>query len=357
MICVHYNVPINLNAKIKAKDNQFNIASMPITEFFNIYDIETEYSRELKLEIGLYAGDELKGSLISVPFSEGATAITDSSNPNLVKWNMKNLQVPRTLADKGYKLRITAIDVERPSKRKVIDFDVGVNTPINPVPDIPQVFTANETVEVTCRTSKYTDELNVTLFDGTAHAAGYSMIYSKMDGDKKLWTLNYRIPEGIDDGSYNAIFSGTVNTVPVKMESATRSFEYITLKIVSAVMYPEDPMAGDKLIWVIESVGGVDRYELIFEDDVINNDEREEMGYDKVNYPYFIEVDEKRSHKINQLEYVLWCTTPQSITLKGTRNRPEYRFKIRAWKGSRYVDADFTEEISGDVRELLKIGY
>ena len=159
---------------------------------------------------------------------------TDSVNPNLVRWHSRNLQVLQTLPDKEYKLRITAIDVVRRSNRNVLEFDVGVRTPINPVPTIPQVFT------------------------------------------------------------------GTVNTIPAKTQSVTRSYEYITLKIISAVMYPEDPVAGDKLIWIIKSMGGVDRYELIFEDDVINNDERKDMGYNKVDYPYYIEVDVRQLLKVGQ---------------------------------------------------------
>lgn len=350
-------IPINLNASIKARDLEFSVNAMPITEYFNIYDIETDYPGELKLEIALYEGDERKGNLITIPFNEGITADTDSSNQNLVKWHSKDLQVLQTLPDKEYKVRVTAIDVASPSKRNVLEFDVGVRTPINPFPTMPQVFTANETVELYCRTSKYTDSMTVTVFNGTSKESTLPMVHEANEGNKKVWKVTYSVPEGLDDGTYNAIFSGTVNTVPAKMESVTRSYEYITLKIISAVMFPEDPMAGDKLTWVIESVGGVDKYEIIFDQDIIGNDERENMGYDAVDYPYYVQVNENVSRKTDELDYILWCTTPQSKTLKDNRNRAAYTFKIRAWKGDSYVDVDFVKEVVGDVRELIKIGY
>lgn len=350
-------VPINIEAKLKARDEGFSTDALPITEFFNVYDISTEYHNELRLEIALYDGDERKGNLITVPFAEGSSATTDSNNPNLVHWNPKDLQVPDTLADKSYKLIVTAIDVANPSKTEKVEFDVGVRTPISPFPTMPQVFTANEDIELLCRTSKYTDSLDVTLFTGTVLESTEAMIFDRQEGQYKYWKLNYTVPEGLDDGSYQAQFTGTVNTIPVKTESVIRNFEYITLKIISAVMFPEDPMAGDKLTWIIESMGGVDKYEIIFDQDIMDNDERSSMGYDAVEYPYYIEVDEDENRKTDQLEYILWCTTPQSKTLKGNRNRGQYTFTIRAWKSSSFVDVSFEKEIIGDVRELMKVGH
>lgn len=108
---------------------------------------------------------------------------------------------------------------------------------------------------------------------------------------------------------------------------------------------------------MIESIGGVDRYEIIFDQDVIDYDERKSMGYTEVHYPYYIDVDETENRKIDRLKYILWCTTPQSETLKGTRNRSPYTFIVRAWKGNSYVDTEFVREVSGDVRQLLKVGH
>jgi len=203
-------VPINLNAKIKAKDNQFNISSMPITEFFSIYDIETEYSRELKLEIGLYDDDELKGSLISVAFSEGVSATTDLSNPNLVNWNTKNLQVPMTLADKDYKLRVTAIDVSNPSKSEKLAFNVEVRTPINLFPEVtPEELLTEEAYTLKAFTSKYVDVLKVKAFKDTVNEVDLTM---PLDGDvianMKKW-LKEEIVPGMDEGEYTFEFTAT----------------------------------------------------------------------------------------------------------------------------------------------------
>jgi len=127
--------------------------------------------------------------------------------------------------------------------------------------------------------------------------------------------------------------------------------------IISGTMLPADPMAGDNLIWQIHSEGGIDRFELILDPEVITTDERDTMGYDAATYPVTWNVNGGTDVKDNTLDYILWCTTTQSLTLKGVRNRGAYDFTIRAYIGSEYRDLIFTREVTGDVRELIKTGF
>lgn len=124
--------------------------------------------------------------------------------------------------------------------------------------------------------------------------------------------------------------------------------------IISGTMQPADPMAGDELIFNIHSEGGIDRFQLLLESDVTDNDQRVAMGYPVASYPVSWSVNGADSIKDSELRYILWCTTPQSLTLKGVRNRAPYTFVIRAYIGSVYRDLTFVRDISGDVRQLIK---
>ncbi|MBN2899684.1 MAG: hypothetical protein JXO44_13020, partial [Clostridia bacterium] len=203
-------VPVNLTAKIQARDDGFSIDGMPITEYFNIYDIETEYPKELKLEIALYDGDIRKGSLITVPFNEGASAVRDGTNPNLVKWNPRDLQVPLTLPDKAYQLKVTAIDVSNPLKTAEVVFDVGVRTPINLYPEImPEELLAEEAYMLKAFTSKYAGTLIVKAFKDTAKEKSITMpLDGSVVANMKKWLKEEVVP-AVDEGEYTFEFTAT----------------------------------------------------------------------------------------------------------------------------------------------------
>lgn len=202
-------------------------------------------------------------------------------------------------------------------------------------------------------------------------------VYSEDDdGDNLDIGLSYTIgSETVSLGELNNVPSGSsrtfsltdVNAGVIELDAYSRdpygergtderSFTVNSIKI-EGIMLPNDPMAGDELIFSIETVGGVDYLELVLEDDVTDNDERTSMGYTAQTYPFKVDIDESKLSKITYFSYILWCTTPQSLTLKGVRQRDAYDFTIRAWKGDHYEDLTFTREVQGDVRELIKVGY
>lgn len=204
------DLPINLNAKLKAQDEPFSIQAIPITEILSLYDIETEYSRPLRLEIALYEGDIRKGNLISIPFSEGLTAVTDTNNSTLVKWNERTLQVPESLPDKAYKLRITAIDTSNPSKRAELEFDVTVRTPVNLFPEVsPEELLTEEAYELKAFTSKYVASLTVKAFKNSVHEKSIALaLDGEVIANMKKWIKGELVPQ-MTEGEYTFEFIAT----------------------------------------------------------------------------------------------------------------------------------------------------
>ncbi len=240
-----------------------------------------------------------------------------------------------------------------PNTKEVTAQDkVKVSTPIDLVPLMPEEVSTNSTVDIRATTTKYANSLTVTLFEGEAFETTLNLS-GVVSGSNKNWSRSYDVPESIPEGNYNARF--VARTPNGNIESDIVSFRVNTLKI-SGSMLPVDPMAGDELIFNITTEGYAEKLELILEDDVINNDERQEMGYNPVSYPVTIDLDETRNVVTTEFRYIVWCTTPQSITLKGDRLRAPYTFKVRAWKGSIFKDVEFATEIQGDIRQLIKFG-
>lgn len=203
-------LPINLKAKIKTKNPAFSIDALPSSEIFSIYDIETEYSKDLKLEIALYDGEIRKGNLITVPFVEGGSGHRDSANTNLIKWKERDLQVPPTLADKAYKLRVTAIDIMNPDKRAVLEFDVAVRTPINLYGEVsPEELQSGESYSLKAFTSKYASQVSVKAFKDTPKEETILLALEGPPlGQMKKWIKDQSVPSLLE-GEYDFEFIAT----------------------------------------------------------------------------------------------------------------------------------------------------
>ncbi|MDK2919966.1 MAG: hypothetical protein PWQ37_2699 [Candidatus Petromonas sp.] len=275
--------------------------------------------------------------------------INDGKIGDISSW-VNDFNIPSTKPDGIYNVEVIAT---LPNGNTATDNKtLTISTPINLTPLMPAEISTNSICNIGATTSKYVNSLTVTLYKGKSFETTLNLI-GTINGSNKNWTKSYNVSETIPEGTYIAEFRA--RTPNGNIETKTVNFRVNTLKIYGSLL-PTDPMAGDELIFNITTEGYAEKLELILEDDIINNDEREDMGYDSVEYPVIIDLDETQNVVTTEFKYIVWCTTPQSLTLKGERLRPPYIFKVRAWKGSVYKDVEFVTEIQGDIRQLIKVG-
>jgi hypothetical protein len=232
--------PIYLKGKVKSGKTPYTKNNMPITESLVLYDIETRYSKPLKLEVGLYDGDDLVSVLKTVAFEEGVTAKTLDSDLGVVAWSDQVLQVPRVV-DGPYDLRLRAVEVGAANKSQTLGFDVGVLTPIDPVPKVEEVFIIGQETEIKCRTSAYTDGVKVVLYKGSAHEEVHEMNFAQSlvtaEGLSCFeWTFDHEVPEPLSPGAYTLSFIGRVETSPEKREVVEVDIDVIDLAFENVLL-------------------------------------------------------------------------------------------------------------------------
>ncbi|MBN2899826.1 MAG: hypothetical protein JXO44_13740, partial [Clostridia bacterium] len=388
-------VPINLTAKVKSKDTRFSVDAMPITEYYQLYDIETEYPTELKLEIGLYDSDVQKGPLMAVAFDEGVSGVKDADNPNLVRWQLQNLQVPETLPDKAYQIKVRAVDVANPLKSEELVLDVGVRTPINPVPTLDEVFIGGESVDISCTSSIYTNTLDMTLYKGTDEEETVSMVFEKwlyedIDGVQKkvgkMWSYSHTTASEMKEGVYDIVFTGTVNTTPKKTESVLRRVHVIPLNFESVTItgawqhwrgqedlfgeqmadMPYRFLSWEKIYITAKTIGDPDSVFVRMSEPLeamsftdqngVTYDYEDDFG-DEVDFPLKLK---NQGNDIWSAEYIL-PLAPSTLSWDDERLKPSYEVVVTAKKNDTTIDYVFSEsngngiEITGNTTDLIYV--
>jgi hypothetical protein len=216
-------LPVILDASLKTESNNFSLSSIPITENLQVYDIETKYPNPVRLELGIFKDGTLQGSKMSISF-DGSNG---TQNGDSINWNDLIFEVDSSIPDGLYTFRITAFNSSDASKFAFKEFSVNVFTPINLVPNVPDSLIVGSDNLITATTSKYVDQLTMTIFNGTSYEKKLSM---SKDGSN-TWEYNY-IPDGTEpDGSYQIEFIASIPTVPRKSETSLVPFELISLNI------------------------------------------------------------------------------------------------------------------------------
>jgi hypothetical protein len=181
----------------------------------------------------------------------------------------------------------------------------------------------------------------------------FNKTWSRTVAASKYADVNFTLSD-LPEGTYNGIA-----TVSDGRNSVSINYTFIVKPLeINVSLLPTDPMAGDKLYFTVTTKGYADTIELILEDDIVLNDNREDMNYTPINYVgnSILFSVAQTLNAVNTLEYIIWVSTPQSVTLTGIRNRVPYTFTIRAISGTQYEDILITSDIKGDVRQTLKNG-
>lgn len=210
-----------LRAKLHSELTKFNLNTpgIPASEEIKVIDIETIPFATDRIEFALYQGGIRRTPLRTL--NNPADLLI--SDVTYHQWrDIRNYQIPETLADGVYTARITAPKADL-GLNLTKEWSVRVKTPINLEPTMPSLVQAGETYEITATTSKYTNAVTVDIFsDGNIR----NMQLINQVNDIKYWRLSFTAPF-IEPKVYTARFRAT--TPNGNEEMKTRNF---TLQIL-----------------------------------------------------------------------------------------------------------------------------
>lgn len=336
------NPPIQFKARARAYDSSFSMSSIPASEDLELYDIWTRYPYNVRLEVAMYQGSTRKTSIKTINFNPSTGTKVGSD----IHWNNIVYNIPATLPDGNYTLRITAIGDGGQTTYK--DFPVTVKTPINLKPKMDELIFTTDTTNIKAETSKYANSVTVQLYVNHPFATNIALT------GVQNWSRNYTVPENIPEGIYTARFTAT--TPNGNQEVKDVNFKVETLRI-SGYLLPNPAMAGDKIYFYISTEGYAEKLEIVVPNDLIAMDKRVEMGYPAVSYPsLFFNVDKNVYKKEDILDYIVWVTTEETIDKNNVRLRQPYKFIVRAYKGEMTREIELDLDIRGSILELLKPG-
>lgn len=195
--------PIQLDGKLRTLDNSFSTASVPASEFLEVYEAWTRYPYNVYLDSAMYNGAAKVVASKIINYS-AATGLKDDNDIN---WFNYTYQIPNTLPDRSYTFRISAMGDFGQTKNK--DFTVNVVTPINLTPAIPTKLSSNKTNQIPATTTKYANSTTVTLYKGTSYQTAALAMTGTLNGNINNWLLNYSPPNNVPDGTYTAEFRAT----------------------------------------------------------------------------------------------------------------------------------------------------
>lgn len=356
--------PFDFGATLTAEKPEHSLLAFPRGN--NVVWINTwsRYPYNHHLETALYDGATRVGPIKTINMILGATATAVDNHG--FNWTNIIYNIPGTLPGKTYTMKITAISDVDPSKTKTVSQNVTVTANLAPTISF-KTTTPSDPYEG--------DQITSTVMpidpDGDLLKLDY-YLWKEGETPKLIQTFNNQVQGVIKTlppftaDSYGVYYQKVVVTDP-SGASATANKTIVVNKIaVSGVVTPLDPMAGDRLTFKITTTGKVDKVEIIPDQSWIVNDKRVSMGYAAASYEpglksgtykaLRLEMDENNLVDTKTLKYIVWVSTPQTLTLKKQRLRAPYEITLRAWKGSVYRDTTITIELEGSVIQTFKIG-
>ncbi|WP_202707679.1 Athe_2463 domain-containing protein [Sporosalibacterium faouarense] len=221
--------PIQFSASARALDNNFSLASIPASEYLELYNIWTRYPYSLKLQTALYDGGTRVSPIKTINYYTG------TKNDNDIDWDNIDYEVPATLSDKSYTLKLTAVDANNSSKEKELNYNVTLSTPVDLlVTYMPEEYITEEENIMEVETSKYVEEVEVTLFKGTPYEVTEYMNLEDSQ-TKKTWNHSYIPSSSIPEGNYMASVTATTfngNTESIDMNFKLENVKLFDFKVI-----------------------------------------------------------------------------------------------------------------------------
>ncbi len=214
--------PLQFDAKVRPLDDKFQISGVPASEDLEVFEAWTRFPYAVRLEMALYDGETRKTPIKTVNYS----ATTAIKTGNDIYWNSISYQIPETLPDGNYILKVSAIGEGGEVKHK--NFPIGVKTPINlRVDHLPQ-FIAGSTIDLQGSTTKYPHEVVAKLYYQTPQQKAVDM-NATLVGDNKNWIVEHNVEEELMDGFYKVEF--TARTPNGNEERLILDYELLNLRL------------------------------------------------------------------------------------------------------------------------------
>jgi len=223
-----------LDAKLKTADPQFSINSIPASENLIIYDVLTRFPYTTYLDVAIYQGATKKTTSKIVNFTEG---ITGNKTANDISWNEISYTIPAALADGSYTVKVTAVGTN--GKTAAVDLPFNANTPVNlQIVDFPTEMTSAgaPVYQIQAATSKYVNQVQVTIYQGTAYQHTLDLAPTATDGSVKSWSLEYTVPPNIPE--YNYLVEYYAKTTNNKTQTAQTATTVRVMYLIPSVYHP-----------------------------------------------------------------------------------------------------------------------
>jgi len=218
---------VQLDAKARAQDSAFTIDSIPASENLLAYDIWTRYPFSHSLQLYL----EQNGAKRTNPIYVGY--YTGTKNGDDIDWEDVAVNVPETLPDGNYMLKLDANGMY-PRSNASKSFPVTVMTPIRLTGsmdsadqlDTTKLIVSNP-VKIHASTTKYANKVSVTMYKGTSYQQVISLdgsVTSSSGYGAKSWTASSTVPR-MPDGKYT--FEWRATTPNGNVEVLTKYLEVV----------------------------------------------------------------------------------------------------------------------------------
>lgn len=318
------------------------IEGIPASEELKVINIKTVPSATDTVEFSLYKNGNRK-----TPNRILRNPVDVEKNEILItKWkNIRNYVIPETLPDGEYEARVRAVKGSLILENK---YNIRVHTPIDLKPKMSALVRTMESYNITSTTTKYANTVKVKAFKNTPYERIISLtdIHSE---DNRIWNKSYTIPD-VPDGNY--IFEFTAMTPNGNKEVKELNVKVEALQVTAELM-PNPALAGDEIIFTVDTKGFVDKIEIDVDPNIIAKDNR--IG--KYTYPTLrFNVDGSTYQKQDILKYILCVKTNQTLTKDNVRIRPEYTFKVRGYRGTNFKEVTLNLDVRRSVLDLLHPG-
>ncbi|MBN4069851.1 hypothetical protein JYU11_02975, partial [bacterium AH-315-G05] len=226
---------VEFETSLKTQNPTFGLNSIPASETLVIHDTWTRYADTVKIDVELLAT-----AAPAVTFHHNASDTTDPNFPKDIWWRDLVYNIPATVPNGTYTLRVTAVDhLDRRTNR---DFSVVVDTPINISINLPEVVIGGEDLIITATTSKYVNEgdFHAKLFEGMLEGTilpdgtilktkleteELEFLLLKEEDNKRHWEITYFVATDIPEKTYPDAYIANFRAYAINHTSAVSNFE------------------------------------------------------------------------------------------------------------------------------------
>lgn len=363
-----YDVPPPqlLDGQLRVKNQKFMLSNIPSTELLEFYDIRTRYP--LDYEIGYVWLN--KGQKITKP------VLIDSNYIILEKdrfYEPYTFNIPKEFSDGTYQLQLFVRDKNKLTLEDTKNFDVTVVTPIELNGHTPENILPGENV-FKATTSKYVDEVYVTLYVGTPYEETHQMML------EDEWTYVYDASDIVPDGTYDIRYEAVILSDPKKKEHIVNQTEKISLKATSIRVtgdwqywkggknifgesLSDDPnrfMSLEAIDIEVESIGKPDRIEITMSPELMSMsyvDEKNNVYYYKdmigkvVEFPLLMSSENEKNWHVS---YVL-PLADSTLSVENIRLRNPYIIHVILVKGTTKIPYEVMIDLTGNTLDRVYI--